>query len=150
MPPHKERIPVVLDTNVIVGFYQSKAGRAQSVNAAIMRLWLVRRELQIIISAEIVAEYFEVLERLNVETRRIENFRRQLRERPTVTLVTPGPQPTESRDPDDNVMLAAAVAGKAKFLITNDRDLLDIPAAGRRKFRFQILTPKQFLAQADL
>lgn len=91
-----------------------------------------------------------MLERIGIDARRIARLEERLKGRDTVTLVTPGPQPTESRDPDDNMMLAAAIAGKAKFLITNDRDLLDIPAAGRRKFRFQILTPKQFLAQADL
>ena len=146
MPPRKERTLAVLDTNVIIGFYK---GKAQLSNATIMRLWLVRRELQLVISAEIMAEYFDVLERLDVEPRRIEGFRRQLRERPTVTFVTPGHQPTQSRDPDDNVMLAAAIAGKAKFLITNDRHLLDIPVAEQRKFRFQILTPRQFLAQYE-
>jgi predicted nucleic acid-binding protein len=32
-----------------------------------------------------------------------------------------------------------------KFLITNDHDLLDIPAEQKRKFKFEILTPAAFL-----
>jgi predicted nucleic acid-binding protein len=46
-------------------------------------------------------------------------------------------------------MLATAGAGRAEYLVTNDRDLLDIPAAGRRKFKFAILTPAQFLAELE-
>ena len=54
-----------------------------------------------------------------------------------------------SRDPDDNLLLATAVAGKAKFLITHDRDLLDLPEAQRRKFKFEIVTPGDFLARLE-
>ena len=126
MPPRNERIPVVFDTNVLAAYYLRSEG--ESANNRVYRLWRNRRELQLIVSAEIIAEYFEVLERIGTGDRRMARLEARLRGRETVTLVTPGPQPTESRDPDDNIMLAAAVVGKAKFLITNDRDLLDIPA----------------------
>lgn len=149
MPPRKERIHVVLDTNVIIGFYLGDR-TSLSVNVAVFRLWLIRRELQLVVSAEMSNEYFQVLERLNIPESRIASFRHQLRERSSVTLVTPGSQPTESPDPDDNMFLAAAIAGKARFLITNDRHLLDIPEHEQRKFRFQILTPKLFLDQTGL
>lgn len=36
-----------------------------------------------------------------------------------------------SRDPDDNVVLATAITGRAKFLVTNDRDLLELSALNR-------------------
>ncbi len=147
MPPRKERIPVVFDTNILIGYYARRS--EESANSRLYRLWRNRRELQLIISPEVVAEYLEVLERIGIDERRLARLEERLKGRDTVTLVTPGPQPTQSRDPDDNVLLAAAVAGKAKFLLTNDRDLLDIPTAGRRPFRFQILTPRQFLAQVD-
>lgn len=147
MPPRKERIPVVFDTNIVTGYYLRSSDA--SANSRVYRLWRNRRELQLIVSPEIVDEYLEVLERIGIDERRIERLRERLHGRDTVTLVTPGPQPTESSDPDDNLMLAAAIAGKAKFLITNDRHLLDIPDEQKRKFRFQILTPKQFLDQWD-
>jgi predicted nucleic acid-binding protein len=50
-----------------------------------------------------------------------------------------------SRDPKDNKFLAAATAAKAKFLITHDRDLLDISDEDKRKLKFKIVTPQQFL-----
>jgi len=148
MPPRRERVPVVFDTNIVTGYYLRS--NDASANSRVYRLWRNRRELQLIISPEISDEYLEVLERIGIDERRIARFEKRLNGRDTVTLVTPGPQPTESHDPDDNMMLAAAVTGKAKFLITNDHHLLDIPGEQKRKFRFQILTPKQFLAQSDL
>ena len=148
MPPRKKRISVVFDTNVIVSYYL--LGHVGSVNTHLFRLWRNRRELQLITSIEIVREYFDVLDRLGIDERRIARFHTRLNSRDTVTLVSPGSQPTESSDPDDNIFLAAAIAGKARFLITNDRHLLDIPAQEQRKFRFQILTPKMFLDQTGL
>ena len=52
---------------------------------------------------------------------------------------------TLSRDPKDNVFIATAIAAKAKFLVTNDRDLLDIDEAKKRTLRFKIVTPTEFL-----
>lgn len=54
-----------------------------------------------------------------------------------------------SRDPNDDMFIAVAIAARAKFLITNDRDLLDISDADKRKLKFQIVTPAQFLKQWD-
>lgn len=38
--------------------------------------------------------------------------------------------PTDSRDPDDNNVLQVAVFVKANFIITGDRDLLDLKEVG--------------------
>ena len=126
MPPLKKRIRVVLDTNVVAGFHLSRSGRGADVT--VFKHWLVSHDLQLIVSAEVVAEYLEILDRLNVPKRRIGNLRRQIDEFSTVTHVTPGPRPKISRDVDDDAMIAAAIAGRAEFLVTNDRDLLDIAA----------------------
>ncbi len=46
------------------------------------------------------------------------------------------------RDPDDNRVLEAAVAGEADYVVTGDKDLLEL-----RQFRgIQIMTPAQFVA----
>ena len=83
MPSRKERIAIVLDTNVIVGYYLSRA--PQSVNARVFRLWRDQRKLQLIVSDEVVAEYMEVLLRLQVGEPRIARFAERLRRRDTVT-----------------------------------------------------------------
>lgn len=144
MPPRKERIAVVLDTNVIVGYYLSQSRR--SANTQILRLWRDQRKL-LVVSAEVATEYLEVLSRLQVVENRVKRFAERLQRRGTVTYISLGPRFTASRDPDDNLMLAVATIGRAKFLITNDRDLLDLPIVQRRKFKFEIVRPQEFLAR---
>jgi predicted nucleic acid-binding protein len=41
--------------------------------------------------------------------------------------------------------LATALVGKADFLITNDKDLLEIAEADKKKFKFRIVSPIEFL-----
>jgi predicted nucleic acid-binding protein len=61
------------------------------------------------------------------------------------TVVGLGRRYTESRDPDDNLLLATATAGRARYLITNDHDLLELPESFRRTAKYNILTSRQFL-----
>lgn len=142
MPPRKERLAVVLDTNVVVGFLLST--KRVSANQRVFRLWYHRR-LQLVVSEEVVAEYLEVIARLRIPPQRTDAFADRLRRSDIITHVHLGPRFTDSRDPDDHVMLSTARAGKARYLITNDRDLLDIPTVQQRKFRFEIVTPQEFL-----
>jgi len=147
VPSRKERIAVVLDTNIIVGYYLSRTAR--SANGQGLRLWRDQRKLQLVVSDDVVAEYLEVLARLQVGRRRIQRFAERLQQRDTVTHVRLGPRFTTSRDPDDNLFLATAAVGKAQYLISNDRDLLDLTLAQRRQFRFKIVTPQTLLIQVD-
>lgn len=147
MSPRKDRIVVVLDTNVLVGYYLST--RKESANCEVYRLWRTGRKLQLVVSDEVATEYLEVLRRLAVSDARITSLEQRLQRRETVTHVNLGARPTASRDPDDNIMLAAAVSGKAKFLITNDRDLLDIAVSDQRKYRFEIVTPMEFITRME-
>ena len=48
---------------------------------------------------------------------------------------------TRSRDPKDDMFIAAALAGGAKYLVTNDRDLLVLGTP----FGISIVTPVEFL-----
>jgi predicted nucleic acid-binding protein len=108
-----------------------------------------RRALQLVVSDETIAEYLDVLRRIGISEDRVRRLEERVRKREAVTHVNLGGRPTESRDPDDNLMLATAAAGRAAYLVTNDRELLDRPAAGRRKFKFAILTPAQFRAELE-
>jgi predicted nucleic acid-binding protein len=44
-------------------------------------------------------------------------------------------------------MIATALSGKAKFLVTGDRDLLDISAPEQARLRLEIVTPSELLAR---
>jgi putative PIN family toxin of toxin-antitoxin system len=145
--PRKDRTTVVLDTNVLIAYYLSK--KKDSANSKVFLLWRTRRSLQLVVSDEVVAEYLEVLQRLGVPEVRINRLEERIRSRQTVSHTKLGARPTESRDPDDNLILATAVAGKAEYVVTNDHDLLDIPDSVKKKFRFSIVTPGQFLDQLE-
>jgi putative PIN family toxin of toxin-antitoxin system len=141
--PRKRRIGVVLDTNVIVAFLLG-ADRATAVGEVVRR-WREIREVQLIVSEPVVAEYLEVARRLGIDELIVARFAWRIKSHPTVTHVNLGPRIVASRDPDDDVFLTTARAGKAAYLITNDRDLLDIPAERRKMFRFQVVRPGEFL-----
>ena len=148
MPPRKIRVPVVLDTNVIVGFFLSKT--RQSANARVFDSWLITHRLQLIVSAPIIAEYLELLERVGIEIGRIESFKLRMQAGTTVTRVNLGKRFMFSRDPDDNTLLDTAHTGRARYLVTNDRDLLEIPSKERRGFRFEIVRPAELLRLLEL
>lgn len=143
MPPRKKRIAIVLDTNVLIAFYLSRSPK--SAVREIIRLWRNERKLQLLVSGEVIGEYLEILERLGVGEKRIGKLNEILENLGTVTKISLGKIPTVSRDPDDNFVLATALAGKADFLITSDRDLLDISEDDKKKFKFRIVTPGEFL-----
>lgn len=96
-------------------------------------------------SGEIIAEYLEILERVGIGEKRIERFEEVLETFGIVSKLSLGKIPTESRDVDDNVMLATALAGKTQFLVTLDKDLLQISESDKKKFKFSIVTPVEFL-----
>lgn len=101
--------------------------------------------MQLIVSNETVAEYLEILARLNVHSKQINSFSERIEKRLTVTKISLGARPTESRDVDDNPFLATALVGKADFLITNDKDLLEISESNKKKFKFRIVSLGGFL-----
>jgi putative PIN family toxin of toxin-antitoxin system len=143
VPPRKERIPVVFDTNVVIGQAISPARR--SANARVYDLWLVERRLQLVVSPPLIAEYLEVLERIGTAPQRISRLQGRLLTSSTVTRTNLGKRFSFSRDPDDNMLLATAHTGRAAYLVTNDRDLLEIPDEARRLFRFEIIKPAELL-----
>jgi putative PIN family toxin of toxin-antitoxin system len=138
---------VVSDTNVLVAYYLSR--RKDSAASKVFLLWRTRRTLQFVVSDEVVAEYLETLQRLGVPDTRIKKLAERICNRQTVSHTNLGARSTESRDSDDNLMLATAAVGRAQYLVTNDRDLLDMPASAQKKFKFVIVTPGQLLARLE-
>jgi hypothetical protein len=129
---------VVFDTNVIVEaifWPRSTARRALT--------GLAKRRFQTVINSSVMEEYAAVTA--------------QVREK-----VFPGTQPSGalawiaaksvhaepaplsrklSRDPDDNLFVATAVAARAKFLVSQDRDLLVL----QKPYGVAIVTPVQLV-----
>jgi predicted nucleic acid-binding protein len=102
-----------------------------------------KKRLQLPVSDPAVEEYLAVFaEALQMSRARVAAWRdRFLRDR-RCTRIGLGRRLLLSRDPDDNVFLSTAAAGGADYLITNDRDRLEIEGAG---LGFRVLTPHSFL-----
>ena len=87
-------------------------------------------EYRLILSAPIVREILEVLQRPEItskirfvagmDTRRVLDLLSQ------AEIVELSSIPQVSRDPKDDKFLATAVAGEADYVISEDRDLLDL------------------------
>ena len=114
---------------------------------AVLKLWFILRRIEVVVSQEIVSEYLDVLRRLRVAERLIEQFEKRISADKSVTLVNLGPRVVASRDPSDDAFLSTAKVGRVAYLVTNDRDLLELDDKQRKRLRFEIVTPQLLLAQ---
>lgn len=148
MTKRRRRIKVVIDTNVFVGNFLTRSTR--SPNRRVVRMWLIERRLDLALSAEIQEEYLRIFEEiLCFDEQQVEGWRRRFNAPEISRRVNLGSRPRMSRDPADDVFIATAVAAKARFLITNDDDLLKIADADKRRLKFEIVTPAQLLDYLD-
>lgn len=128
---------IVIDTNVVVSaliFTESTAMKAFKAS---------KIKGMILISSDILLEISEVLSRPKfdryISTKIREDFLASLYREAEVIEIT---ETVEScRDPKDNKFLEVAISGNASYIITGDKDLLELhPFRG-----IPILTPKDFL-----
>ena len=129
---------VVFDTSVVVEavFWPRSTARRALTGLAL-------RRFKTAVNAAILDEYASVCAELR--------SRRFPRSRPSGALawiaaksVRVEPMPLQgrlSRDPADNVFVATAVAARAAFLVTQDRDLLDL----QRPFGVRVVTPVELV-----
>jgi uncharacterized protein len=115
-------VRVVLDTNTLVS-----ALLFSGIASRTVPLWQSRR-LTVLVSKPLLEEYLRVL--AYPKFRLTEEEVRGLIEMqllPFVETVTPRRRlRLVKHDPDDNKFLECAAAGRARYLITGDRDLLEL------------------------
>lgn len=109
----------------------------------------MRKRLQLVISRPVLEEYLGALSMLGAAPQNLARLENYLAAANTVTPVNLGKRFHLSRDPDDNKFLDTAHVGKAKYLVTRDNDLLDIPKTALRGLRFQIVSPLELLQRLD-
>jgi len=112
-------------------------------------VWRRRHDYVLCASPDTIAEFVEVGARISVRAKAtgltdasVDEVAATLREG---TFVDDPPEVHVCRDPKDDKFLACAVAAEAEFLVTEDRDLLDLD--GYENLR--IVTPARFLASLD-
>ncbi len=135
---------VVLDTNIVLSALVFRAGIAARARAA----WQAG-VFTPLVSTATAQELVRVLAypkfRLTKEDRD-ELLADYLPYATTVRIPEPPPHVPECRDTFDTMFLHLAAAGKAKALVTGDRDLLAL--AGKTKF--EIVTLDAFLAKLEI
>ena len=125
---------IVVDTNVFVASaYNSGSASRRIIEAC------ESGELEMIVSPAITREYDHILPRA-IRTRDQLQRAMDLIQRGCVVVPSSTPR-VVPEDPDDDKFVAAAVAGKADAIVTNDQGLLDVdPHDGIR-----IVRPVAFL-----
>jgi putative PIN family toxin of toxin-antitoxin system len=116
---------VVLDTNVLV----SAALIARGQEARILRAWRAGT-FDLVVSPAILEEIGRVLTEARIRRRRWmtdDEVAALLEGLAQESVLVPGRAHIEvSRDPTDDKLLAAAIEGRADYIVTGDRDLLDL------------------------
>lgn len=131
---------IVLDTNILVSALLARGGPWRIVEA-------VRDgESEIVTSPILLAELERILNLARVTRRarlshvEVAGYLEELRK--LAIVIEPAIRlSVVIRDPDDDRVLEAAVAGSAEYVVTSDRDLLDL----REYEGIRIVTPAVFL-----
>lgn len=132
-------VRVVLDTNILIsaiGF----GGKPRQI-----LILLLARRIEIVNSSILLAELEDVVSK---KFPKLEYKLRKLVEKikEKSILVSPRESLKVSRDEDDNRVLEAAAEGSCNYIITGDKDLLDL---GKYK-DIEIVTAEQFLSKSLL
>jgi uncharacterized protein len=136
-------IRAVLDTNVLVSALLHLEG---SPSSQIFELFL-RKEFLLLTSKPILMEVERLIDEDRIVTRYLLSEKRR---RAFIASVHRLSRPVPTRmsisnvveDSDDNKFLACAMKGKADFVVSGDRHLLDLD----HFHKIKIVTPKTFLA----
>ena len=140
---------VFLDTNVLVSAFATRG-----LSADVVRLLLAEHELR---TGEVVLEETRrvLTEKFGVPNEKVDQIERLLRRRHVEPVPDPespaSEPPVEVQDPDDEIVLASAIAAEAEILITGDlitrdTDLLDVagPVENLEGMSLRIMTPRTF------
>ena len=127
---------VVIDTNVFVSSFFGGNPRK------IVDMWK-QGKLTLCLSKEIVSEYTTVLDRIGLENQKElkEIFSLFARGIHSVFRGNPPALKVVIDDPDDDKFIECAVALKAEYIISGDKDLLEVS----EYMGIKILNPREFL-----
>jgi uncharacterized protein len=132
----------VVDTNLLVSYVLTRS----PLLSRLIDHWEQGRFVYLT-SPQIIAELKDVLQRPALRARMAAD------PAPLIALVEQDTEQTPGmlsltgicRDPKDDIFIACAVEGQADYIVSNDRDLLDLASYGG----ISIIRPETFVAQLD-
>ena len=130
-----EKLKAVIDTNVLISSFWGGKPRY------VIELWN-NNKLLVIVSQQIIDEYFNVLNRFELTEEDVEDLTIPFSDPQKTLLVEPKSRTRIIKeDPADNKFLDCAVEGKADYIISGDKHLLKLV-----KFKnINIITPSTFI-----
>lgn len=115
---------IIIDTVVFVRSLINPHSRSGKI------VFSHNKSYQLFVSEPIVKEYLEVLKRPELtskfKTLKKMNYNKILKILSLAQAVETSNIPKASRDPKDNIFIATALEAEADYLISEDKDLLDI------------------------
>ena len=115
----KKPLKVVLDTNILVSALIFGGKPEQVYNL------VLEKQITAVISIILFSELLETLiKKFNFDPKRIEQLERVVKKH--FKTVYPDVTINVIKDDDDNRVLEAAIEGGCNYIITGDRDLLDL------------------------
>lgn len=134
----RRMVKVVLDTNVLISGIVF-GGKPRKILEMVQN-----KELSGVISPVLVAELEEILsKKIKYPKERVLQVEKKMKK--IFRVVQPVKSIKVARDDDDNRVLEAAVEGKCEYVVTGDKDLLDLKSYRR----VRILTPAEFLDEIN-
>ena len=132
---------VVLDTNTLVS---AVINIPFSVSQEIYQNF-INKHFVLIISPALIAEVEDVLQRdkvVKLHKQTLQELQKFIKELINLSYVVSGEVEIEIvRDPKDDKIISAAVEGKADYIVSRDKDLLDL----KEYHRIKIITPENFM-----
>ena len=111
---------VAFDTNVLISAYS-----ARGLSSDVFRYVLAEHD--VLLSEKVLSEFERVLtERFGIPTAIVADFLEELRLHEVVGDVLFSSDLDVIRDPEDRMVVAAALGGAADVLVTGDKDILDV------------------------
>lgn len=134
-------ISATIDTNTLVS---AIININSSVSQEIYQSFIEKRFL-LITSPSILEEVDEVIHReriMSFHKLPLKQLEEIISELANLSYIVPGNTKIDiSRDPDDNKIIAAAVEGNTDYIVSRDRDILDLKEYNNIK----IISPEQFM-----
>jgi len=131
---------IVIDTNTFIAAGWRINAHARRVFASV-----ARRRFRLAVTSAILAEYRGVSQRPRFSGKNYSGLLSWIEK--YGLRVEPAPLgKARSRDPTDDIFLACALAAQAKFIVTSDRDLLEL----EKPFGIEVIQPAEFIARHKL
>jgi putative PIN family toxin of toxin-antitoxin system len=123
-------LKLIIDTNLWVSFIISK-------RQSLLDPFLLNEEARLLFSTELITGIQETIKKPKLTKHFGTNALEEMLStfEPFIDLIQVENIVTVCRDPNDNFLLALAKDGKADYLLTGDKDLLDLIKFGKTKIK---------------